>query len=49
MAEAIAGQAGRFDTLAGLNVPRYPGGTAFRAPLLRLAMTWYAMRDRLGV
>ena len=49
MAEAIAGQAGRFDTLAGLNVPSYPGGAAFRAPLLRLAMTWYAMRDRLGV
>lgn len=49
MAEAIAGQAGRFDTLAGLKVPNFPGGTALRAPLLTLAMTWYALRDRLGV
>ena len=49
MAEAIAGQAGRFDALAALNVPNVPGGTAFRAPLLRLAMTWYALRDRLGL
>lgn len=49
MAEAIAGQAGRFDTLAGLKVPSFPGGPAFRAPLLTLAMTWYALRDRLGV
>lgn len=49
MAEAVAGQAGRFDTLAGLNVPNFPGGVAFRAPLLTLAMTWYALRDRLGV
>ncbi|WP_296425139.1 FAD-binding oxidoreductase [Yoonia sp.] len=49
MAEAIAGQAGRFDTLAGLQVPNFPGGSAFRAPLLTLAMTWYALRDRLGV
>ncbi|MGJ8622591.1 MAG: NAD(P)/FAD-dependent oxidoreductase [Yoonia sp.] len=49
MAEAIAGQAGRFDTLAALEIPNFPGGTAFRAPILRLAMTWYAMRDRLAV
>ncbi len=49
MAEAIAGQASRFDTLAGLNVPNFPGGVAFRAPLLTLAMTWYALRDRLGI
>ncbi len=49
MAEAVAGQAGRFDTLADLNVPSFPGGAAFRAPILRLAMTWYSLRDRLGV
>lgn len=49
MAEAIAGQAGRFDTLEALNVPSFPGGPALRAPILRLAMTWYAMRDRLGL
>ncbi|WP_108814595.1 NAD(P)/FAD-dependent oxidoreductase [Loktanella sp. Alg231-35] len=49
MAEAIAGQAGRFDTLSMLKVPSFPGGPALRAPILRLAMTWYAMRDRLGL
>jgi gamma-glutamylputrescine oxidase len=49
MAEAVAGQAGKFDAMAGLNVPNFPGGAAFRAPLLTLAMTWYALRDRLGV
>jgi len=49
MAEAVIGQAGRFDALAGLNIPSFPGGAALRAPLLGLAMTWYALRDRLGV
>jgi gamma-glutamylputrescine oxidase len=49
MAEAMAGQAERFDVMAGLPTPVFPGGGAFRSPLLVLAMTWYALRDRLGV
>jgi len=49
MAEAVAGQAGRFDTLADLKIPNFPGGTALRAPLLALAMTWYSLRDKLGI
>ncbi|WP_435169587.1 NAD(P)/FAD-dependent oxidoreductase [Falsirhodobacter sp. 1013] len=49
LAEAVAGQAERFDLMAGLPQPRFPGGPALRSPLLALAMTWYAMRDRLGV
>lgn len=49
MAEAVLGQAGRMDVMAGLPVPRFPGGAAFRAPLLTLAMTWYSLRDRLGL
>lgn len=49
MAEAVAGQASRFDALAGFDVPNFPGGPAFRAPILSLAMSWYALRDRLGV
>jgi gamma-glutamylputrescine oxidase len=49
MAEAIAGQAERFDVMASLPVPRFPGGAALRAPLLTLAMTWFSLRDRLGI
>lgn len=49
LAEVIAGQAGRFDTFTALNIPGFPGGTRLRAPILRLAMTWYALRDRLGI
>lgn len=49
LAEAVAGQAGRFDVLAGLPQPRFPGGIALRHPMLVLAMTWYALRDRLGI
>lgn len=49
MAEAIAGRAERFDTLANLPATPFPGGAAARAPLLALAMTWYSLRDRLGI
>jgi gamma-glutamylputrescine oxidase len=49
MAEAVAGQAGRFDVMSTLPTPSFPGGAGFRAPLLTVAMTWYAMRDRLGI
>lgn len=47
MAEAVAGTAERFDLMAGLPQPAFPGGAALRAPLLALAMSWYALRDRL--
>lgn len=49
LAEAVAGQAERFDLMSGLPQPRFPGGVALRWPLLVLAMTWYSMRDRLGL
>jgi gamma-glutamylputrescine oxidase len=48
IAEAITGQAARLDVYASLNIPALPGGTLFRKPLLALALTWYALRDRLG-
>jgi len=49
LAEAVAGQAERFDHMASLPHRRFPGGAALRWPLLVLAMTWYGMRDRLGL
>ncbi|MCE6951002.1 FAD-binding oxidoreductase [Cereibacter sphaeroides] len=49
LAEAVAGQAERFDLMASLPQPRFPGGAALRWPMLVLAMTWYSMRDRLGI
>ncbi|MDO5529371.1 MAG: FAD-binding oxidoreductase [Paracoccus sp. (in: a-proteobacteria)] len=49
MAEAVAGQAGRFDVFAKLSPRRFPGGAALRHPLLVLGMTWFALRDRLGI
>ncbi|MCX2723693.1 NAD(P)/FAD-dependent oxidoreductase [Roseibium salinum] len=49
LAEAIAGTAGRFDALEKLNIPAFPGGDRLRFPLLVLAMTWFSLRDRLGI
>ena len=49
MAEAVVGQAGRFDVFAGLNVPAFPGGAMLRWPLLVAAMSWFSLRDRLGI
>jgi gamma-glutamylputrescine oxidase len=49
LAEAIAGHAGRFDTLSALTPPAFPGGAVFRWPILVMAMSWFALRDRLGV
>ncbi len=49
MAMAIRGQSDGFDTMARVPAPSFPGGGAMRTPLLALAMSWYAMRDRLGI
>ncbi len=49
MAEAIAGNAGRFDLLSSLPGMPFPGGRAARGPLLSLAMTWFSLRDKLGI
>lgn len=48
MARAIQGESAGFDTMSALPTPAFPGGGAFRTPLLSLAMSWYALRDRLG-
>lgn len=47
LAEAIAGKPERFETMARLNTPAFPGGAALRYPLHLMAMLWYVLRDRL--
>ncbi len=49
MAKAIEGESDGFDTMSRLPCTPFPGGAMFRTPLLTLAMSWYAMRDRLGI
>ncbi|TCL08996.1 gamma-glutamylputrescine oxidase [Shimia isoporae] len=49
IAAAIAGQADGFDTMARVPATPFPGGARLRSPLLALAMTWFSLRDRLGV
>jgi gamma-glutamylputrescine oxidase len=46
-AEAIAGQAERFDLFTKIQHRKFPGGTLLRMPALVLAMLWYRMRDFL--
>ncbi|MGE0099302.1 MAG: NAD(P)/FAD-dependent oxidoreductase [Hydrogenophaga sp.] len=47
VAEAVAGQAGRFDVYARLKHRRFPGGPLLRTPSLALGMLWHRMRDVL--
>lgn len=46
-AEAIAGQAERFDLYSRLPHRNFPGGPLLRTPALVLAMLWYRLRDLL--
>jgi gamma-glutamylputrescine oxidase len=48
MADAIAGTAERFDVMAAVPSPRFPGGTLLRWPGLVAGMLYYSLRDRLG-
>ncbi len=45
--EAVSGTAERFDIMASVPTPRFPGGTLLRWPGLVAGMAWYAMLDRL--
>jgi gamma-glutamylputrescine oxidase len=47
VAEAIAGQAERFDVFARIEHRKFPGGRFLRMPSLVLAMLWYRLRDWL--
>lgn len=47
IAEAVAGQAERFDWMADIRVPSFPGGTWLRYPGLIAGVIWYTLKDRL--
>ncbi|KZL25558.1 NAD(P)/FAD-dependent oxidoreductase [Pseudovibrio sp. WM33] len=47
MAEAIDGQASRFDILEKVPTHAFPGGRHLRWPLMVLGMLYYSLRDRL--
>ena len=46
-AETVTGNRDRLKLFKEYKVPAFPGGRKFRAPLLFLALNWYALRDRL--
>lgn len=47
MAEAIAGQAERFDVFARIRHRNFPGGVLLRRPAQVLGMLYYSLRDKL--
>jgi len=49
LALAIAGQSEGFDTMTRMPSVPFPGGKWVQSPLLKLAMTWYSLRDTLGL
>lgn len=48
VARAILGDTERLDVFSKLRTPPFPGGRLLRWPILVLAMSWYALRDRIG-
>lgn len=49
IAEALTGDATRFDAFASLPYYPFPGGRMFRVPLTVMGAWWYRLRDKLGV
>jgi len=47
LAEAVAGEAERFDLFSRIPHMDFPGGLALRRPALVLGMLWYRLRDLL--
>ena len=46
-AETVAGNSDRLKLFEDLKIPPFPGGRRFRSPLLFLALSWYALRDKI--
>lgn len=47
ISEAIKGQSARLDAFALIKHSNFPGGRAFRTPMLIAAMAWFKLRDAL--
>ena len=48
LAEVISGTAERFDVMADVPSPQFPGGTLLRWPGLVAGMLFFSLRDKLG-
>ncbi|HEY0213740.1 MAG TPA: FAD-binding oxidoreductase [Paenirhodobacter sp.] len=49
MAQAVTATGDGFDVMAALPCHMFPGGSHLRWPLLVAGMSWYTLRDRLGI
>ncbi len=47
ISEKIEGQNSRFEAIASLPTPNFPGGTLLRWPGMVMGMAYYALRDRI--
>lgn len=47
MGDAVSGTMERFDVMANIKTPVFPGGKMLRFPMLVAAMLWYSIRDKL--
>ncbi|MBY5836564.1 FAD-binding oxidoreductase [Rhizobium leguminosarum] len=45
-AETVLGKSHDLDLFTSLDIPAFPGGARMRAPLLFLALSWFALRDK---
>ncbi|NKL07385.1 NAD(P)/FAD-dependent oxidoreductase [Rhizobium leguminosarum] len=45
-AETVLGKSRDLDLFTSLDIPAFPGGSRMRAPLLFLALSWFALRDK---
>src|SRR5690606_38017451 len=46
-AEALGGNREKLKLFEELRIPAFPGGQVFRGPLLFLALSWFALMDRI--
>jgi gamma-glutamylputrescine oxidase len=45
-ADTVLGKSADLELFKALDIPAFPGGAAMRAPLLFLALSWFALRDK---